>query len=145
MSAYQTVLDDVVDRLEAVVMGCSSFDVDSVHFDYVRTEDYGEHDPMCLLSLVRDSVEDIGPKETQHTLTFQARVSHVGTGTKENLGEIIAYVGEIIDKIESSRTLGSNYIENTEIMNVEYSMTAPQNFVIYSAFMTIEVLCLRNA
>jgi len=144
MSAYQLVLDDVIDKLEAAVMGCSSFDTGSVHFDYVRTEDYGNYDPMCLLSLIRDAIEDIGPKETRHLLTFQARVSHVGTGTKTNLNELVAYVGEIVDKIEASRTLGSSYIENVEITNVEYSTNAPQNLVIYYAFMTIEVECLRN-
>jgi len=99
---------------------------------------------MVLLSLVRDSVDAVGPMETQHTLTFQARVSHTGTGTKANLSEIISYVGEIVDQIESDRTLGSVYVENTEVSNVEYSTNAPQNFVIYYAFLTVEVLAIRN-
>ena len=144
MSAYETVLDAIIDALETAVIACTSFTAKSTHFDYVRTEDYGNYDPICLLSLQRDAIESIGPKETQHVLSFQARVSHTGTGTKTNLNEIVSYVGEIVDKIESDRTLGSSYIENTEITGIEYSQNAPQNFVVYYGFLSIEVLALRN-
>lgn len=142
---YETVLDDIIDKLEDAVEACTSFSSASTHFSYVRTEDYGDEDPICLLSLQRDVLEDIGPKETRHVYTFQARVSHVGTGTKANLNEIVSYVGEIVDKIESDRTLGSNYVANTEVVNVEYSQNAPPSYVIYFAFLTINVEGLRNA
>ena len=145
MTNYELVLDDIIEKLEAAVMGCASFDADSVHFDYVRTEDFETSDPICLLSLRSDSVEAIGAKETQHTLTFGMRIKHIGTGTKANLSEIISYVSEIISKVEEDRTLGSDYIENTEVSGVEYSQEAPPNFVIYHAGLTIEVLAIRNA
>jgi len=93
---------------------------------------------------VRDSAASIGPFETRHLLTFQAKVSHIGTGTKANLNEIVSYVGEIVDKIETDRTMGSNYITKTEVANVEYSQNAPPNFVIYFAFLTLEIEVLRN-
>ena len=144
MSAYETVLDDIIGKLEDAVKACTSFSSSNTHFDYVRTEDYGDQDPICLLSLIRDSVEDIGPKESSHTLSFQARISHVGTGTRANLLEIVSYVGEIVDQIESNRTLGSNYVENTEVTNIEYSTNAPPSHVIYYGFLTIEVESIRN-
>jgi len=144
MTGYELVLDDVIDKLEDVVEACASFSSASTHFDYVRTEDYGDYDPICLLSLQRDVVEAVGPKETRHVFTFQARVSHVGTGTKANLNEIVSYVGEIVDEIESDRTLGSSNILNTEVVNVEYSQNAPPKYVVYYAFLTIDVEALRN-
>ena len=145
MSGYETYLDAVIDALEDAVEACSSFNSSSVHFDYFRTEDYGNYDPICLLSLQRDSIAAIGAKETEHILTFQVWVKHTGTGTKENLSEIISYVGEIIDYIEAHRKLGiSTYIEKTEVTNVEYSMSAPPSGVIYSAVLTVEVQIIRN-
>jgi len=144
LSAYETVLDDVVEKLEAAVMACPSFTPDSVHVDYYRTEDFGDSDPICLIQLQRDSVEAVGAKETQHTYVFELRVKHTGQGTKENLKEIISYVGEIFTQVEASRTLGSSYIENTEISNVEYSMSSPPNFVVYHAVLTVEIMALRN-
>jgi len=144
LSGYELILDAVIDALEDAVEACTSFSSSNVHFDYVRTEDYGDQDPICLLSLLRDSVDVFGPKETEHTYIFQARVSHVGTGTKTNLNEIVSYVGEIVDGIEADRTLGSTYISNTEVTNIEYSQNAPPNYVVYYAFLTIEVQAIRN-
>ena len=137
-------MDDVIDKLEATVVACTSFNSNSVHFDYVRTEDYGTYDPICLLSLQRDTIDSIGPKETRHILSFQVKISHVGTGTKTDLSSIISYTSEIISGIESNRTLNSSYIENVEIVGVEYSQNAPPNYVIYFAFLSIEVELLRN-
>ena len=137
-------MDDVIDKLEATVVACTSFNSNSVHFDYLRTEDYGNYDPICLLSLQRDAIDAIGPKETQHILSFQIKISHVGTGVKADLNSIVSYVGEIVDKIETDRTLGSNFVENVEIANIEYSQNAPPNYVIYFAFLSIEVELLRN-
>jgi len=144
MSGYEVVLDAIIDALEDTIEACTSFTSDNVHFDYLRTEDYGDQDPICLLSLVRDAIEDIGPKETRHVYTFQARISHVGTGTKANLNEIVGYIGEIVDQVETDRTLGSVYVENTEVTNIEYSTNAPPSHVIYYGFLTIEVEAIRN-
>ena len=144
MSAYETVLDAIIDALEDAVEATSTFTSDNVHFDYVRTEDYGKEDPICLLSLQRDSIGAIGSKETEHIITFEARVSHVGTGAKDDLLDLVSYVGEIVDKIEDDRTLSSSYISRTEVTNVEYSQNATPNYVIYFAYLTIEVQAIRN-
>jgi len=144
LTGYDAVLSDTIDSLETTVESCTSFNSDSVHFDYVRTIYYDETDPVCLLSLIRDVAEAIGPYETRHLFTFQAKISHQGTGTKANLKEITGYVGEIIDKIETDRTLGGSYIARTEASVVEYSQNAPQNFIRYFAFMGIEVEVVRN-
>jgi virulence-associated protein VapD len=144
MSAYETVLDAAVNAVESTVINCVSFNANSVHVDYFRVEDYGAYDPICVISLQRDSVESIGPMETQHVLTFQLHVKHTGSGVRDDLNKIVSYIGEIMDKIESDRTLGTSYIENTEITGVEYSMENQQSAVINHAVMTVEVLALRN-
>lgn len=132
-----------MDKLEATIQACASFNSENVHVDYFRTEDY-TLDPICLIQLQRDSIESIGPAETQHMFIFMVRVKHAGTGTKANLNEIISYVDEIVAQVEADRNLGSNYVENTEIVNIEYSMESPPSAVIYHAIMTLEIMALRN-
>lgn len=144
---YETVLDDVIDKLEDAVEACTSFSSDSVHFDYLRTEDYGNYDPICLLSLQRDMLEAIGPHLTQHTFTFRVIVKHQGTGVKSDLNDFVKYVGEIVDKIEADRTLGSTYVDvdGSEVLGVEYSQSAQSHYVIYNAYMDLAVRATRNA
>jgi len=134
----------VIEKLEATIMACPSFGPDSIHLDYYRTEDFGDNDPICLVQLQRDSVEAIGARETQHTLVFELHVKHVGLGTKESLSEIVSYVGEIFTQVDAAKTLGSTYVENAEITNVEYSMSSQPNLIIHHAVLTIEILVIRN-
>jgi hypothetical protein len=147
MTTYEEVLDDVIDKLEGSIASCNSFNSESVHFDYFRTEDYGDQDPICLIQLQRDEFDDLGPHLTNHDLSFQIIVKHIGVGTKTNLNELIAYLSEIITKIESDRTLGSTHLDvhGTQVGGIEYSMSSPQNAVIYSAYMTLSVRAIRNA
>jgi len=141
MVSYETVLDDVIDKLETAVEATSSFVATTVHFDYVKTID--TH-PTCLLRIVRDDVSAIGPKETRHVVTFRAVIHHQGMGTKANLNEMVQYVGEIVDKVESDRTLGSSYVLNSEIASVDYSMSELPSFVKYFAYIEIQVEITRN-
>jgi len=145
---YETTLDDVIDKLETAVVACTSFSSASTHFDYVRTEDYGTYNPICLLSLQSDDLEALGPHVTQHMFGFQARVKYAGAGgTKADLLSIVSYIGEIVDKIETDRTLGSAYVDvdGTEVSNIQYSQGAQPNYVLYQAWMDILVRARRNA
>jgi len=144
MTSYETELDEIIDALEAVVVGCTSFTADSTFFDYARREDYEAYNPICLLSLQRDEETVLGPGVTRHNLLFQARITHTGTGTKTNLTNLVSYVGEIVDAIEADRHIGSTYAENTEVVNVNYSQSSPSSMVIYAAFMDIYVYAIRN-
>jgi len=147
LTGYETVLDDIIDKLEEAVEACTSFESASVHFNYIRKEDYGTYDPICLLSLQRDTLEAIGPHLTQHTFTFRAIIKHQGTGVKADLNAFVKYVGEIVDKIEEDRTLGSTYVDvdGSEVLGVEYSQSAQPTYVIYNAYMDVVVRAIRNA
>ena len=147
MVNYEVMLDDVIDNLEGSIKACTNFTSESVHVDYFRTADYGTVDPICLIHLQRDEFEAIGPHLTQHTLEFQVIVKHTGEGTKTNLKEIVLYVGEIVNKIEADRTLGSTYVDvdGATVIGIEYSMSTPSSGVIYSAYLTLTVRAIRNA
>lgn len=138
------MLDDIISSLETTVESCVSFNSSSVSFDYKGTIYYDETDPFCRLSLIRDTEIGIGPYETRHLFMFQARVTHQGTGVTDDLLDFVGYVGEIKDKIESDRKLGGSYITDTAVTNTEYSQNTQQNYVIYHAYMDLEVEAVRN-
>ena len=139
--------DDITgakDSLDTQIKTASSFSADNVHFDYKRTLHYDEDRVQCRGRFMRDTVTAIGPAETQHILTFRLEISYQGTGIEDDLDEIIDYVGEIVDVIDSDRSLGSSSITNTEYSECDYSFSEQGNFVVYYAFMTVMIELLRN-
>ncbi|MHC5035048.1 MAG: hypothetical protein ACYTFZ_08435 [Planctomycetota bacterium] len=139
--AYATALTAVKDALDTTIKTASSFSV-RTYFDYVKSIDAY---PTCRVRLVRDVFNARGPKVSHHYTTFRAEVLFLGTGTEANLNTIIGYVGEIVDVIEASRTLGTSYVENTEVTSVDYSYSERRDGIRYYAYMIIEVEHIRNA
>lgn len=137
---YETALDAVLAALIANIKSTETF-THHTYYDYRRAiSDY----PTCLVKLVRDRPEAIGPSQTRHLTTFELRVRYRGRGTSANLDEMIGYVGEIIDAIEADRGLSTEYVETAEWTNVEYSSQArDRDTIFYHAYITVVVEHIR--
>jgi len=140
-TAYGTFIKDLKDSLLATVRNTTSF-ASSVSADFVKTPPYN---PFCLLRLRSDTQEDIGPLLTRHLVNFELWVSYIGSYKEASLDSIISYVGEIVDEIESDRTLGSSNIKNTEITMVDYSFREAESAVRHTAKILVEIEGIRNA
>jgi hypothetical protein len=137
---YATHTQAIKDALITRIKTATSF-ATHTYADYIRKiTSY----PTAFVRLRRDTVSDIGPKETRHILTFVIQITYRGTYTESTLNSIIGYVGEIVDVIEASRTLGSSHVLNTEVVDIDYSMKEDEQAIFHYAHLTVEVEALRN-
>lgn len=139
---YETDIKGVKDSLKTKIDGTTSFS-GVTHFDYWKPQVSDTLIALCRIE--RDRITALGPKETQHILTFSAWVRFKGTGTEANLDSIIGYVGEIVDTIEADRKINNSIVNNTEVVLVEYTTEKyGESTLFYHARMTIEVRVIRN-
>jgi len=135
------VIQGAKDSLDTVVKSTTTFGATNTFVDYQKTVNTYPH---CFIKLKNDSIDDVGPAETQHILTFRLIVVMQGTGVEANLNSIIGYVGEIVDAIEADRDLSNARVLRTEVRNVSYTDRELQSFVQYYAHLDVEVELLRN-
>jgi hypothetical protein len=138
---YGTATTAIKDALVTIVRSTSTFDDTNAHADFVRETNVN---PRCRVRLRRDSLEDIGPMETRHILNFEIWIQYLANYVEATLDQMIDYVGEIVDAIEGTRNLGSSYIENTEVITVDYSFRQDQSALLYHGVIIVEVEALRN-
>ena len=139
--AYGTFIDDIKDKLVALVRTATSF-ADATHIDYVKRS---ETNPIARISLRRDTMTAVGFQVTSHVLTFRIWMQYLGGYGEKTLDEVVGYVGEIVDVIEGSRTMGSTYVRNTEVSIIDFSFREDQSAVLHNADITVMVYAERNA
>lgn len=140
---YATTVQGVKDSLMVAVQATSTFTSSNTFADYLKDlKDAGY--PSAFVRLRRDRQTVAGPKETRHLIELRVEIHHRGTGTEANLNSIIGYVGEVIDQIESDRTLGNANILNTETPDIDFTWRETESAIFYTSY--IQVICelLRN-
>ncbi|MHA1742535.1 MAG: hypothetical protein ACTSVD_10655, partial [Candidatus Thorarchaeota archaeon] len=143
MTGYGTVLKDIKDNLKSTVKQASSFSTHT-YADYIRGGSKGEANPIALIRVRRDRLEGLGPKETRNLATFEIWIEYIGTHLESTLDDVISYTGEIVDVIEANRTLGSSYVSNTEVADIDFSFRESGSAVKHIVKITVEVEYLRN-
>lgn len=140
---YGTLIRETKDKLLAVIKSTTTF-ADKTSADYITQQNLTKN-PFATLRLRSDTLSAIGPVETRHLIQFEIWIYYIGDTTESSLNAIISYVGEIVDAIESDRSLGSNYIQNTEIRTVDYTMSpsGPQA-VRHTARILVAIEAFRN-
>lgn len=140
---YATTIQGVKDSLMTAVKATSTFSATNTFADYLKDLTTAGY-PAAFVRLRRDLQVARGPKETQHKVELRIEIHYKGTGTETNLNTIIGYVGEIVDQIETDRTLANSEILNTETPDIDYSWRKAESAVFYYAY--IQVICelLRN-
>lgn len=138
--AYETVTDSILSSLITVVKTAASFS-EHTYADFVKKVPAF---PTAFIRLKRDSFRAIGPMETRHILTFTIQINHRGGYDKDTLDEIISYTGEIVDAIEADRSLSSAMVENTEVVDVDYTFRLTDSAVFHYSNITVEVENIRN-
>jgi len=136
---YGTRLKAIKDSLVDVVESASSFQYNT-SADYVVKVP----NPGALIRLRRDVFDGVGPMETFHRTEFEIHVQFIDTHREATLDKIIDYVGEIVDEIEADRDLSNSDVENTEILQIDYTRTVSQSALRHTAVILISVETLRN-
>ena len=139
---YSDVVKSVKSSILSTIKATDSFGDVNTFADYVKDLS-GLSYPVAFLRLREDRHEMSGPSHTFHHLIWRIEVHSKGTGTESDLNDIINYVGEIIDQIESDRTLGNSYVQTTEVTRVSYSWRAVRSVVFYYAFIEIDTQVIR--
>ena len=139
---YATALKAIKTAVYDIVNGTASFNGKTSIDKITRNNDYLN----ALISLRSDSFEAIGPKETRHSTIFLIEIEYIADEKSASQDDMIDYVGEIVDAIESSsgRQLGTTYIERTEVQNVDYTRNASESIIIQYAGIPIMVESIRN-
>jgi len=136
---YATWIKGIKDALVDMVEDTTSFR-EKTSADFVVSMP----NPAALVRLRRDTVSDPGPVETRHLIEFVIQVQFIGTHEESTLDTIIDYVGEIVDELETDRTLGSSYVLNAEVDMVDYTFSASESAIRHNAHITVIIECLRN-
>lgn len=141
--SYGVFIKDLKDNLKSVINGTTSFS-SKVHADYADSVDYN---PNARIELDRDDFDDVGAMVTEHFVTFLVKVRYLAGVDESDMNSMMGYVGEIVDAIEASRTLGSSYITNTEVKSTEWSIQLDRNTqgIIRHCHLTVICEALRNA
>ena len=139
---YGTALDDIKMALKDKINDTTSF-ASTTSLAYIP----GARNswPNIRVRLTNDRIQDIGPVVSRHLTTFECRIQNRGTGTEDDLDDMIGYAGEVVDVIEANRRLGTSYVENAEVTNISYSMSSrDRDSVMYYAYLSIEIEHLRT-
>ena len=139
---YADVVKGVKTSILNTIKATESFSNTNTFADYVKDLS-GLSYPVAFLRLREDRHEMSGPSHTFHHLIWRIEVHSKGTGTESDLNNIIGYVGEIVDQIESDRTLGNSNIQTTEVTRISYSWRAVKSVVFYYAFIEIDTQVIR--
>jgi len=141
---YAATVKGVKDSILTVIKATTTFDSTNTFADYIKSLE-GLSYPVAFLRLREDRHEMSGPSHVYQHLIWRVEVHSRGTGTEADLEAIIGYVGEIIDQIESDRTLGNSNIQTTEVLRVSYSWRRAPSAIFYYAFIEIDTRVLRVA
>ena len=137
---YFTATNSIRDAVLAIVKSTTSFRIHA----YANYIEKMTGNPTAFVRLRKDRFRDVGAYETYHTITFQIQINYRSDTSEQSLADITEFAGEVVDAIEANRTLGTSYIENTEILNIDYSWRIATSAVFHYAYITIEVQALRN-
>ena len=139
---YGDVVKGVKDSILNAIKATTSFSASNTFADYYKSLE-GISYPVAFLRLREDRHEMSGPSHTYHHLIWRIELHNKGTGTESDLESIIDYVGEIVDQIESNRTLGNSNIQTTEVTRISYSWRRIRSAVFYYAFIEIDTQVIR--
>ena len=138
---YQTLYQGLIDTIIATTTFTSTNTTGAYIKDWA-----GVTYPTCMVRPMRDRLisTELGGALEVREARFKVIIKNTGTGTKANQDTIIGYVGEIIDKIKTSRNLGVSMAAEASDEDTDYSLSSDRSAVFYYAIMTIKVLWHRS-
>jgi len=139
---YADTLKGVKTSLLDMIKATSSFSASNTFADYIKDLE-GVSYPVAFLRLREDRPEMSGPSHSYHHFIWRIEIHHKGTGTESDLNSIIDLVGEIIDQMESDRTLGNSDIQTTEELRTSYSWRRIASAIFYYAFIELDTRVIR--
>jgi len=141
---YADFMKGILTSVINLVAGTASFDSSRAIADFLKSLE-GLSYPVAFIRLIEDRPEPRGPKLTEHYITYRIEIHHRGTGTKSDLDSLLDYSGEVIDAVESDRTLGNANIQNTEYMRGNFSYRPTPTAIFYYCYVELRIRAIRQA
>ena len=141
---YATIIKDIKNKLKETIKGTTTF-ATHTYASYIAGGAHKSANPIALIRVRQDRFSPRGPNLTEGILMLEVWVDYLGTHEEDSLDKMIDYVGEIVDAIEANRTLGSSYVNNTEVNTVDFTFReVSQTALKHTARIIISVEFLRN-
>jgi len=144
---YDLFVKDVIAKLKALIAALGTYDGDpgEIYYSFQATP---SGNPAVRINLERDNIKrrggHAGSIAYDHDVEFTLRMTWLGGVTEGDYDDYIEYVGDMVDALEGSRTLGSSYVNDSWITQITYSRAPKFNAVSHVAWIYLTVRGVRE-
>ena len=142
-----TIVKDIITNLKDLIAALGSFDGDPGEIFYsFQTNPTGN--PWVRINLERTRFHrrggHSGSISFDNEVELTLRMTWLGGVTEGDYDDYIEYVGDMVDAIEGSRTLGSSYVDDAWITQITYARAPKWNAVAHTAWIYLTVRVVRE-